>query len=456
MIELLKLCGFQEQELDGQLPRVEKAFSRLGITAEDLEKGEKRLKKYYAVELEGIRKVIRLCVLDLVNAMLLKEEGKKKIIYGIMAPGFETISSALVCESDEVYSMHQSWSFLFVVGCIFGKLVPVLEAAEERWLKPGAVAHCGNVKTFLGQIALNLIDRPDLIATSGLMCETAPKTLDLIHEIYGIPIACYDACHDRELHTYTDATRRMVHMAAKSMRRLGERIHEVVGFEITHEMLWNAIEAKAGLQEAVGKIRTLIEKSDPLPLSPTHDNLWMCLTSLTFSPDNMPKAISALDILYEELLQRVSEGQGVVEKGAPRILAMCPAHHADPRLEHLITELGIALVAGDTGFMVPYEEMSQDPYEAISIFLTSSLFTGLAKRIPMFVKGCKELNIDGVLNRFHVGCRMVTGDAFLLGESIKDEVGIPVLTLEWENFDPRVYNHEDYRRRLEIFKEMMI
>jgi ribosomal protein S30 len=30
-----------------------------------------------------------------------------------------------------------------------------------------------------------------------------------------------------------------------------------------------------------------------------------------------------------------------------------------------------------------------------------------------------------------------------------------VLTLEWENFDPRVYNHEQYKRRLELFKVML-
>ena len=47
MNELLKLCGFREQELDDQLPRVEKAFNKLGITTEDIERGEKRLKKYY-------------------------------------------------------------------------------------------------------------------------------------------------------------------------------------------------------------------------------------------------------------------------------------------------------------------------------------------------------------------------------------------------------------------------
>jgi hypothetical protein len=36
MIELLKLCGYSEQEIESESPRVEKAFNKLGITAEDI------------------------------------------------------------------------------------------------------------------------------------------------------------------------------------------------------------------------------------------------------------------------------------------------------------------------------------------------------------------------------------------------------------------------------------
>ena len=43
-----------------------------------------------------------------------------------------------------------------------------------------------------------------------------------------------------------------------------------------------------------------------------------------------------------------------------------------------------------------------------------------------------------------------------LENAIKKELGIPVMLLEWENFDPRVYKHEEYKKRLEIFKMMMI
>ncbi len=145
MNELLKLCGFEPSEIEAELPRIEKAFKKLGITAADIDRGKQRLTKYYDVELKGVRKVLRLCVRELVDAMLLKEEGKKTIIYGFMAPGMEVLGSALVSKSKEVYSIYHPWAMQIVVGCIFGKIVPIMEAAEEKWLKAGVVAHCANV-----------------------------------------------------------------------------------------------------------------------------------------------------------------------------------------------------------------------------------------------------------------------------------------------------------------------
>ena len=33
MIELLKLCGYKEQEIRSELPRVEQAFKKIGINS---------------------------------------------------------------------------------------------------------------------------------------------------------------------------------------------------------------------------------------------------------------------------------------------------------------------------------------------------------------------------------------------------------------------------------------
>ena len=207
---------------------------------------------------------------------------------------------------------------------------------------------------------------------------------------------------------------------------------------------------------ALRRLRDLVETNDPLPLSPTHENIWMCLNALTLSIDGIGEATEAINTLYDELKVRVDKGLGVVEKGAPRVLAILPAGQTDPRLEYLACEVGIAIVAIDMSLKPPFQETSEDPYVTYGFGSQQhSLGFTLRGRIPLIIEGCKRLRIDGVLDRFHAGCRAVAADALIIEEAVKKELGIPVLVLDWENFDPRIYDHKGYMRRLEIFKTMM-
>jgi len=92
----------------------------------------------------------------------------------------------------------------------------------------------------------------------------------------------------------------------------------------------------------------------------------------------------------------------------------------------------------------------------MGILLESSLTQSLGARIAIIIETCKRLNVDGVIIRFHVGCRSVAGDPFLMKNAITEELGIPVLVLEWESFDPRIYNEEQLQRRLELFRDSLI
>ena len=112
MNEFLRLCGYSETEITSELPRVKRAFRKLGITDEDVKQGKERLNRYYDVELEGIRKSLRLCMREMTKAMLAREEGKEKIIGGFMAPGFEVIGSLLVSYSNKVAAAHYSLPML--------------------------------------------------------------------------------------------------------------------------------------------------------------------------------------------------------------------------------------------------------------------------------------------------------------------------------------------------------
>jgi hypothetical protein len=44
----------------------------------------------------------------------------------------------------------------------------------------------------------------------------------------------------------------------------------------------------------------------------------------------------------------------------------------------------------------------------------------------------------------------------MIRDALSKELGYPVLVLESENYDPRVYNHEQYKKRLEVFKTILL
>jgi benzoyl-CoA reductase/2-hydroxyglutaryl-CoA dehydratase subunit BcrC/BadD/HgdB len=461
MIELLKICGFADSEIEVQLPRVAATLSRFGITTADIERGKQRLNRYYDLELPGVRQAVGLCIKDLTNMVLARDEGKQKVIYGFMAPGFEIFGSALLSKSSAVHVASLFPSLHFVIGCVFDKIVPILEAAERKWLKSGKIAHCGNVKTLVGLFTLDLIPRPDLLVTSGYLCDTAPKAIDLIQELYGIPTYYYDSCHDREFREYPD-DRRVTELAAKSLRRFALKVQEVVGFEITDDILQEALDARGGLSTAMKNIHNLMDSGDPLPLSANHDLLCHTMSTLPRGKSDTGEPLAILNTICEAMQDRVSKGVGAVEKGAPRILSLNPHHMNDPRLEHLLGELGIALVSSETGFFAPHGERDPagekpaDPYEKLAQSLRTSLSQGLSARAAIIVEVCRRLNVDGVLAKYHVGCRMGAADAMLLKDAITRQLGIPVLLMEWEGFDPRAYNEEQCRRRLELFKDVLI
>jgi benzoyl-CoA reductase/2-hydroxyglutaryl-CoA dehydratase subunit BcrC/BadD/HgdB len=459
MLELLKLCGFEQAEINSQLPRIQKVFNKLEITGDDIEKAKERLNKYYDIKLNGVRKMFRLYILRLADLMLAREEGKKFIIYGLMSPGVEAAAAALMTKSKEVYLGHPGLLSV-VAGCIFNKLTPALEAAERDCLRAGKVSHCANQKIYAGALALEWIPKPDLLVTSGFLCDSAPKTAEVIQELWGVPTYTYDTCKDME--TMDDPrAQEVMSLAAKGSMSLVKKLQDMTGIEITDDMLWEALNAGREFGEISLKLGNLIGESDPLPISSTHHNIFYRLNRTATDIDNYPSAVEAIRTLYDEVQERVKEGYAAVEKGSPRIFCLMPPSESSPDLEHLINELGIANVASENRLFPPDGRRSPargrptDPYQAMCSNLLTSMYETPKARIPALIGFCKTMKVDGVLARYHAGCRSNALDAMIIRSAIKKELGIPVVVLDWENFDPRVYNHEQYTRLLESFKLMM-
>jgi benzoyl-CoA reductase/2-hydroxyglutaryl-CoA dehydratase subunit BcrC/BadD/HgdB len=338
----------------------------------------------------------------------------------------------------------------------------VLEAAEQRWLKEGKAFHCANVKATLGLLALEMIPRPDLLITSGFLCDTAPKTLDLIEEMLGIPTCSYDVCSDAEFSEYP-ISRRVLEYGIKSTRRLINHIEEVVRVKITDSMLLETIEARSGFSKALRKIKEFMDTSDPVPIRANHDIIWHCVNILARGTTEFEEPTDVLNLAVHELTARVRKGEGPVKKGTPRVLSLLPSHFMDPRWEYLPYEYGMAVISTENGFFPPHGKRTPDtgkidpgnPLEIILQYLKSSMNQNLSGRIAVILKVCENLKVDGVLNRYHVGCRIQIPDAMIMEEAITKELGIPVLLLEWEGFDPRFCNEDTFRMQLETFGNLL-
>jgi len=460
VIEFLEMCGFASDQAKAALPRVEKAFGRLGLGAQEIEQAKNRLCTYYDLDLQGIRKLLGLFVKSVVDTVLLREEGKVKVVHACMAPGMEVIGSAIMTVRRDVALMNPNFAFMVVLGCIFGRYVPVLEAAERLWLRSGGMTHCGMVKSRLGLLSLNMIPRPDVTVTSGFTCDTSPKTNELIEYFEGIPACFVDTCQDRQLFEYPEAIR-ATRLAAKSMRAAVKRLEQLLDIEITDDLVFQAVEARRPLDEICDKIGNLVATNSPVPLGSTHLNLFYGVGSIPYTAEQLPEAVEAVQTLHDELRGRVSRGEGAVPNGTPRLLSIQPCHHTDPQLEWLVDQMGMVVVAwdflgtsevgrGGLGVVDP-----SDPYELLCQRLHGSSSQPLWGRVRIILDMCRRYRLDGVLNHFHAGCRYLAGDAFFIQEAIKRELGIPVLTFEWENFDPRTHNEQEHRARLEAFRLLL-
>ena len=78
MLELLELCGFDEREGQLQLPRMQKAFARLGITEDDIRTAKERLHLYYDMELPGVRRMMGVLLKDMVDIVLLRTRVRER------------------------------------------------------------------------------------------------------------------------------------------------------------------------------------------------------------------------------------------------------------------------------------------------------------------------------------------------------------------------------------------
>jgi len=459
--ELLELCGFEPGEMDAELPRVQKVFDMFGITPGDIERGKERINRYWDPELKGLAKIRGLAIKELVDTILAKEEDKINLCASLPSATTDILNAASF-HSNNVRATYPDVLVLMVLGYIFNKLDAILEAAETHFLRPGA-AHCSLLQARLGLNILGLYPKCDLLMSMGSLCDALPKSDEAIGIYFNIPVQYINVCQDRGA-DWEDMYRSK-DFFTNEIKKAKKRISEVIGFEITDDMVNEARRLRRDAAIYATKIYDLVINSDPLPISAVALQYIRIFRAMPISRKSQEALNEASKLLFEEVEERVNRGVGVVEKGAPRILYTPLVSLSDPSIIHMIEELGIAIPLTEDTILVPEGELrpqmdergrGEDPWERVAYaLLQRSIEASVPMRIRAIIGAVKRYHLDGVLNLFHYSCRYFAGDPLILKDAVEKETGVPVMVLEGDLYDPRFYTAEQLRTRIEAFGEML-
>jgi len=164
----------------------------------------------------------------------------------------------------------------------------------------------------------------------------------------------------------------------------------------------------------------------------------------------------AMDILYQELQERVEKGMGTLPKGAPRIFITHPIY-CDDELFHMVAEAGLAIVTGS--HMTTARERVPSTYTSLWEKLADvnlrrgSRYCGLG-----MVQGVKQIcldwKVDAAIVSYPYSCRGFVSYPFKAKEILEKELGIPAMVLENDIYDIREITPEQLRNRVETFAEL--
>ncbi len=454
--ELLKLCGFEDNEIENERPRIEKTFQKIGLDAEDMKRAEGWVRQNHDVELLGVRKLLRAWLSELLDLVLARDDGKKVVYYGfpsIQGPG-AAIKTASELAGVDIYCACPDVILCHTLGQIFNKLTPVLEAGEENGLPPGH-GLCSLQQIRIGGMAKGVIPVPDLVTGSSYYCDMGSKADELLHERYGHRAVYIDGSMDSRWGEYPYYSPERVEFFGGQLDKLFATVKEVLGVEVTRAVWDKAMSSRNHFARAIAQLQQYM-RAEPVPLSTVEMYLAMMLGAATTSRA-ATEAPEAVDTLCQEVKERVDEGIGVVEKGAPRVMSSA-LFLSDPSIMHMIENAGLAMSPMSGGLsskeMPPPTLASLGTYIA-DLHLKEGGYHSSFGMVKLMESIVNTLNVDGFIWGYTYNCRPMAQTSHFLTKWVRENTGIPVLSIETDHFDSRSYSAAALRTRVEAFAELL-
>jgi len=456
--ELLKLCGFEEVEIEDERPRIEKTFERLAIGPADIPTAESWVRQNHDVTLKGVRRLLGAWLKELIDLVLAKDEGKKIVYFGF--PAIQGPGMVLSASSKDVIVCAPDMILCHTLGQIFNKVTPLIETAESHGLPPGH-ALCSLWQVKVGAMVKGMIPVPDLALASSYFCDMGSKADDLVAVQYGVPIAYIDGVMDSKWGEYPSFLPERVDYLGTQIRQALDMAEEVLGITIAPDAWEKSQKSNRAFFDNLSALVELM-RADPVPASVLELELLEPLPG-SMTGRGLEQGIDAMVILAGELEERVKAGKGVTEKGAPRVMIL-QGHTADPTVTRVVEDTGLAvpltviLAASANRPAEPAvkETAYTDPaYILAEEQLSKGAYHGTDAAVKRLAESAGVMKLDGFIVNYLYHCRPVALFSSVTKKYLEEKTGLPTLELEFDLSDNRAYSAASMRTRVETFADML-
>lgn len=235
-----------------------------------------------------------------------------------------------------------------------------------------------------------------------------------------------------------------------------KKLEDTSGKKITVETLKKGIAVANAKRRAVKRLAEL-RKAVPVPIS----GLDALLVNQVFFYDDPVRFTASVNILCDELEQRLKEGKGVFPKKTARVLMSgCPMAVPNWKVPMIVESSGAVIVGeescvGERGSQWLTEERGTTVDELLDAItdryfkIDCAIFTPNRSRVDHIKDMFKRYNAQGVIHYSLQFCHPYTIESGPVEEEL-EKSGIPVLRLETD------YSQEDtgqLKTRIEAFRE---
>jgi benzoyl-CoA reductase/2-hydroxyglutaryl-CoA dehydratase subunit BcrC/BadD/HgdB len=357
-------------------------------------------------------------------------------------PGKKVVYTSLYAFPMEILAAFDVIPFDFeVAGALMSSMnqgVPLMVEAEERGHSPDI---CSFHRAGLGGFYKGYFPKPDLLITTSYYCEGKGKANDLVSLITGAGTFYLDVPHT--------ITKDSIGYVARQLTGAAQTISRVSGQKLDMDRVKEAVRSSNRSRRLQLEILELL-KTSPVPMKP-QDMIAYSINGQLFGGSPVKER------LEEQLILDIKEkrAKGITPQESHRIywFAWTPIHPTN--VFDILRERRVGIPLCET-FQVHWEEIDEDnPFEGLAMKCLKNPFIGSAERRTEGIEEIVDMyGISGALLFATPACRH-SNNAYMLLKDAFTRLDKPFLLLDMDISDPRGYQPEQVKTRLEGFIEVM-